>query len=854
MPNLPGGASNLPGVVSSVETNSSGVSVPGGTRFALLMGTGSRTEVIVAAAVGNGNDGLNPTYTSVAGRDSRHFLLKNAPIVSNRTQLFKNGVPLVGLEEVPGTDAFDNRYDYRIDVATGRIELQTAYLRDQGGTLYTFGATNVGDGYLDGYLGSDPELVDLNAPTETWTVKCISVQRNSFGTPIQNTAKFLAFGSISGVLLDSTGNPFTWLANGTVVSNGILRFSIFETKSGGNSISVFREGDYFTLQVKGGALNKNDSLTSTYIAVSDINDPELFTSMQELVVKHGTPTLENTLALGASLAFANSPPGIFALQTKPALPRRTSIILETSFDATSMDINTFVIPLPIGVTPNFDSNIHIFVTDPTTLVETQLLPNKVAFDSLVTGTDPTAAPTHTFVFSDLPVPSGTSFSYTVTSILDGEVLNFGADGYLNVHTSPSVDGYTDAAFSVAGVTFTASYVGKQVKIFDATNMANNGTFDIIGVSGGKLILDGDVPGDSAAVVFVSESNLDYEVIDQNSGNLQSYLVLNHNIVPNGNSLRVTLIDDRDANFYDAGWVDALAKLETIELDILVPLPSQTMSVIFQNALNHCLTMSNLRNKKERVLFTGAIRGLSPDNLTGVTPAAVEDIGVLEGIQGDTVAEVLSGNTEDLANYSVADGFGHSFRTMYFYPDEIVTVVGGENTKVDGFYIAAAAAGLVSGTVNIAMPLTNKVISGFNILRDKTLSVTTMEALAAAGVAVLQPVAGGGLVIWGKTTTQSGFPEEEEMSIVFIRDRIAKSLRTGFAGFIGMPEDADVIPVLTTRAIGLIKGFISQKLITDFASLVVRRDAVDPRQWNISFRAQPTYPINWLFIRVGIGTI
>jgi hypothetical protein len=265
-------------------------------------------------------------------------------------------------------------------------------------------------------------------------------------------------------------------------------------------------------------------------------------------------------------------------------------------------------------------------------------------------------------------------------------------------------------------------------------------------------------------------------------------------------------------------------------------------------------MSNLRNKKERVLFTGAIAGLTPDNLTGAAPAAVEDIGILEGIQGDNIAEILAGNTEDLTNYSVSDGFGHAFRAMYFWPDEIVTVVGGENTKVNGFYIAAAAAGLVSGTVNIAMPLTNKVISGFNILRDKTLSITTMELLAAAGVAVLQPVAGGGIVVWGKTTTQSGFPEEEEMSIVFIRDRIAKSLRIGFAGFIGMPEDSDVIPMLTTRAVGLIKGFISQKLITDFTSLVVRRDAVDPRQWNISVKVQPTYPVNWIFIRVGIGTI
>lgn len=928
MANLPAGASTLPGVTTDVVTQTSGVSVPGGVRLALLVGTGARNEVIVASAVGSGNDGLDSTYTSVTGRDSRHFLLKNAPIVSNRMQLFKNGIPLIGLEEVPSDSAFDNRYDYRVDIETGEIELQTAYLIDQGGTLYTVGATNVGLGDLDGYSG--PELVDINAPTETWTVKCVGVQRTTLGVPVEKTARFLAFGSVSGMQLDANGSPVVWLSDGYEVSNGIIQFAINETQSMSTSISPFREGDYFTLQVKGGALNRNDSVTATYIAEADLNDPEFFTSMEQLTVKHGYPTVENTLSLGASLAFANSPPGIFALQAKPPLPRRTSIDMVAEFDATSTDVDDFVIPLPLGVTPDFDSTIHIFVTDPTTLVETQVLPNKHTFYSLDGVAQPT---TETFVFSDVAVPGGYSYSYSVNEA--AEVLNFGQDGYLNRSLSSSVL----ATFSVDGTTFTADYIGKEVKIFDAVNLTNSGTWDIISVTDGKLgiqatgstpfsafvndtgvsfhvinpvtgatvaastgtdgalvAIGGGITGtfDSSAInftalttltglklvitasatstnigqfdivsvsggdvltirkCFISEADLDYEVID--SDLTSSYLVLNHNIVPDGNALRISIVDNRDADFYDAGWTAAMEILETTEIDILVALPRQTISVIFQNFLNHCLTMSNLRNKKERVLFTGAIAGLTPDHLTGAESAAVEDIGVLEGIQGDNIAEVLAGNTEDLTNYSVEDGFGHTFRAMYFYPDEIVAVVGGENTIIDGFYLAAAAAGLVSGTANIAMPLTQKVLSGFNILREKTLSTTSIEGLVAAGVAVVQPVAGGGRVIWGKTTTQSGFPEEEEMSIVFIRDRIAKSLRTGFAGFIGIPEDADVIPMLTTRAVGLLQSFIGQRIITNFANLVVRRDAVDPRQWNISVKVQPNYPVNFIYIKVGVGTI
>ena len=101
--------------------------------------------------------------------------------------------------------------------------------------------------------------------------------------------------------------------------------------------------------------------------------------------------------------------------------------------------------------------------------------------------------------------------------------------------------------------------------------------------------------------------------------------------------------------------------------------------------------------------------------------------------------------------------------------------------MDGFYIAAAGAGYESADVIIQNPITNKVFSGFTILGNKTFSNLTLQQLAAAGVTVLQPVAGGGTVIWGITTSQSGFPEEQEISIVFIRDRVAKVLRICLQG-------------------------------------------------------------------------
>lgn len=912
MPNIPGGQGLLPGAYSDVKTQSRGLNVPGGLRVAAIMGEGSTNETLISTAVGGGNDGLNSSYSSTTGADGRHFRLSQYPVISNRVTLYKNGIPLTGLEEAPDGYAFSYQYDYRIDIATGKIELQAGHILDQGGDGYVALSTNVGDGYIESLT-----LVDVNAQPETWTVRCVGVQRTSLNVPIMGTAKFVAIGSISGSKLDANGNPIIWQANNTTVSNGILSFSIGE-------ISSFVEGDAFTIKVASGVLVKDDSLVANYIPEANLNDPEFLDSMNAVVQKHGIPSTTNNLSLGAQLAFANQAPGVMACQTYPPVPRRTSYILEDSVDAESTNDDDFIFPLPVGVVPNLDSDIHFFVTNPATEVEQQLLPNKWEYYTLDTGgANPT---TNFFINDNTAAPAGYSYFYTVVS--KDATIDTGFDGYIGRILSSTTLG----VFS-SGTEYDATYVGKQLKIIDATNKANINTYTITSVTNGDLHVTADAFTDfssgssisfqvidvstglplvggsgsdgiltpniglatasfsSAAVDFgalssiltrrvritgtasqdgdyditaagghvctikktiVTESNMRYEVID--TSDTSTYIVCNRNIVPNGYQLRVTIVDARDASFYDAGWINALEAMELVDCDILVPLPKQTMSIIFQNALAHCKSMSNIRNRRERVLFTGAIAGLTPENLIGTEDAAVEDIGILEGIQGDSVTEVLAGNIEDLANYSVADAFGNTYRCVYFYPDEIVVQAGTDNVLVDGFYLAAAAAGYCAADIRVENPLTNKILTGFSILRNKLLSTLTMENLAAAGVTIVQPVTGGGRVIWGRTTTQSGYPEEEEISIIFIRDRIAKALRAGFSGFIGNVESSTTAVEMYARAVALLSSFTAANLITAYADLVVVRDSVDPRQWNVSVRVQPAYPINYIYIKVNVGQI
>jgi hypothetical protein len=818
--NIPGATSVVPGVYSETRTLQRGVSVPIGVRLALIMGEGLKEEILVSSANGGGDDGFNSTYTTTSGSDGRHFLLGKgqdvvAPVIVNRSRIFKNGVELNLLEDTIDSNTFDGRFDVRIDPTTGQIELQRASLVDQGGEFYRAAGGNVGSGTI-----SNLTLIDPNAPPETWTIRCSSVRRDGYGNPIDGYAKFIARGSESGVLLDGYGNQITWQSDGVIVNNGVLSFSISE------GVIPFQEGDNFIVQVQGGALVAGDSLTARYISLLDLNDPEFFTDLNELVAKHGQPSVTNRLSLGAQLAFANGTPGVFALQTKPAVPRRVSYLLEDSANGEA-DVEDLTFELPLNVVPDVDANINFFVTNATTGEEVQIIPNKVDYFNATYTSNPSA-----FVFGP------DEYSYTV--ILEDSVQKSAEDGVLVV-TGPS-----SATFESATVDFGTDDLSatRSLKI-ENSGAGNDGTYTITGISQGKLLLSGTFGGD--------ESSIEFFVLD--SVATSARILFTDDLALNLNeSLRATVVDTRDADFFDAGWLEAYEAAEKIEVDMVVPLPSQTISAIFQIGKVHVETMSNIRNKKERVLFIGAIQGLDPENVIGTEDAAVEDIGILEGIQGDDVAEILAGNVEDLANYGVQNAFGDTYRVVYFYPDEIVVQAGADRVIVDGFFVGAAAAGYFSGSTQIPEPLTNKRLAGFTILRDKLYPPLIQENIVNAGITLLTPVAGGGRVIWGKTTTISLEPTEEEISIVFIRDRIAKAMRRAFLPYIGRAETPTIKATLYQVAQSLMQTFIQQRLITAFDGLTVNRDAVEPRQWNVTVNVQPVYPVNWIYILINVGRL
>jgi hypothetical protein len=1089
MANIPGISGFVqPGAFARDRVVSRGVSIPGGLRIVCVMGEGLREETLVQAAQGGGQDGLASCSPTGSG-DGRFFKVQNSPVVSGRTELRLNGTLLFGKEENINASGVSSPFDYRIDPATGCIELRGASIGDQDGKGWSAGGSNIGTGVVvEDANCTTLAILDDSAPSERWTIRCVSVVRDSNGDPIPGLATFTATGATSGQIYDDSGSPVTFhstyfsSSSGAVSGNlsecddgfivatgdssgdpdmfpqgrvdmrsgdetpdttdtfiipgsnlvsqgqalpgdylcldGYVGFEIEGVEfdgtdtvitltgdnlgpadpvwdeadfydwdiratnlliddpsvdqdmitgepslegsftsgdigktiaicpggvfSGGNYLitevtstrrvrlqsmededvafedleesgapslpglaeegltfhmlenngilllgiqegsASFEVGDKFFVDVSSRALSQGDQLEAGYIAEIDLNDPQFFTEASDLFKKHGSPSEENTLSLGSLMSMENGAPGILAMQCKPAVPRRTSVTLleeinslgvggfaDCGGETCEVDDLRLLIPRPItglrNGRPGADTRVNIFILRDGG--ETQVFPNKVDFYNSQLESD--------IQQGQWVSSSDNSFAYTIVNSSFDIVAN-GDEGFLDTESGNSY-------FTTPEFDFDAAHVGHSIVI---TSMIDSATDQVL-TSSEDIYVALYGPGAPAidetvelkidsveddSFVFVSESpdglaldlqgtysNIQYFIKNpENSNSDDASLLLHKDLVTSGvikpgDGIRVSYVDENDEDYFDTNWFEALEALEAAEAQIIVPLPSQSMSSIFRATVNHCENMSSIANRKERVAFIGAQKGVTPAALIGTEEIAVEDIGILEGVQGDDAEEVLSGNVEDLVNFKLSDNYT-SNRCVYMYPDAIVRNVSGTNIELHGFYMCAAAAGYLSAKQNVAIPLTNKSLSGFALTRDKIFRPVIQNSLGGVGATLVEPVTGGGKVMAGRTTSQSGYVEDEEISIIFIRDMVKRTLRNSLKAYVGGVQSSDTNNLISARVNSIMSALVTQGLVTGYKNIRVEQDKVDPRQINVYLQFAPAYPINYVFIDIEVGVI
>jgi hypothetical protein len=515
--------------------------------------------------------------------------------------------------------------------------------------------------------------------------------------------------------------------------------------------------------------------------------------------------------------------------------------------------------------PDPDSRVNIFfVRDGEDI---QLFPNKVAFYNSQLESD--------IQQGNWIDSSDNAFSYTIVNT-GVDIVGNGDQGEIDEDT-------TGVYFTTSEFDFDGAHVGHVIVVTSLEDSAeswdtrsattaedeiaaelgllNDGVELIItAIADDSKVYVADNNGgeDLSGLLTSSYEDVQYFIKDLESSTQDGALLLHNDLVTSGalkegDGVKISYIDENDADYFDTNWFNALEALEAADAQIMVPLPSQAISSIFRATVNHCENMSSVANRKERVAFIGAQIGVTSAALIGTEEVAVEDIGIIEGVQGDDPEEVLNGNVEDLVNFKLSDNYT-SNRCVFFFPDAIVRNVSGTNIELHGFYMAAAAAGYLSARQNVAIPLTHKSLSGFSLTRDKVFRQVTLNSLGNVGATVVEPVTGGGKVLAGRTTSNSGYVEDEEISIIFIRDMVKQVLRGSLKGYIGGVQSGDTNNLVSARVNSIMSGLVTQGLITSYQNIRVEQDKVDPRQINVYLQFAPAYPINYIFIDIEVGVV
>lgn len=203
----------------------------------------------------------------------------------------------------------------------------------------------------------------------------------------------------------------------------------------------------------------------------------------------------------------------------------------------------------------------------------------------------------------------------------------------------------------------------------------------------------------------------------------------------------------------------------------------------------------------------------------------------------------------------------SERMVIAWPNQLSLYNGVANktTTVDGYYLAAAYAGILSAQTP-QTPLTYKSPQGFAGLPAKVtkgLSSAIENTLAQAGVALTEPIRSGRLrVRQGLTTDYSGGVLTREISLVRQSDALYELIQTSLdaANLIGTPITEDTDLAVKGIVAGALEDASSSGLIVGYTGLAVRQQTPpsgDPTIIEVQFAYQPTFPLNYIVVNFSV---
>ena len=178
-----------------------------------------------------------------------------------------------------------------------------------------------------------------------------------------------------------------------------------------------------------------------------------------------------------------------------------------------------------------------------------------------------------------------------------------------------------------------------------------------------------------------------------------------------------------------------------------------------------------------------------------------------------------------------------------------------NFNIPGYYMAAALAGTFAGQPNVATPITNKTVAGFNYIPNQiSLADASTNYLPYGITTVFQKRDGNLWVLQGLNTNVTNWLTQE-ISISAIGDQLAYNISTSLNNsyLIGGPMTSTTVMSAVSTVQSTLKSAVGNGLIQSYQNLSYQLGAPNPTTIYITFQYSPTYPINYIQVTLSLNT-
>ena len=223
---------------------------------------------------------------------------------------------------------------------------------------------------------------------------------------------------------------------------------------------------------------------------------------------------------------------------------------------------------------------------------------------------------------------------------------------------------------------------------------------------------------------------------------------------------------------------------------------------------------------------------------------------------------LSRGTSSVSTSSAVINDASLFRNQrisVFAPNQYtVTTTNTATTQqlvIDGFYGAAAVAGLYAGLPGPEEPLTHKIVNGFyNIPSTINFSSSDYQNMQSNGVLVLKQNSSGQIYIRHGLNTDNVNWLVQEISILAAQDQLYNQIKSALtnANLIGTAFTANTPLVIQSVIQGVLTGAVNTNLIQAYTGLTYSQGSNQPTAINVSFSYSPTFPLNYIDVTFGIN--